>query len=151
MPRSQNTVFANMSFNGQDPQVRAAAEQAEANGVTLATYLKKLVLALLGQGPLLLLQFREVSRVRTHLLQEAQELELPLDAYVLALLADRDRSLYEAQRHPTSLWYPRGYGIAVDTVSVDMGEEEEAEPEDEVNIEEAMANANDFLAEMSGF
>ncbi len=147
MPRSQNTIYANMSFNARDPQVQEAAVEAEANGVALGTYLKKLVLALLGHGPVLLLQFRETSRVRTHLLQEAQELEMPLDAYVLALLADRDRSLYEAQRRPASLWYPRGQLVAAGTVP--EPEEEETEREDDVNIEEAMTNVNDFLAEMA--
>jgi hypothetical protein len=150
MPRSRDTVYANMSFNARDPQVQAAVDQAEASDIALGTYLKKLVLALLAQGPLLLLQFREMSRVRVHLLQEAREVEMSLDTYVLALLADRDRSLYEASRRPTSLWYPRGLAFVTDVVPVG-GDEEEVEPEDDVNIEEAMANANDFLAELSGF
>lgn len=148
MPRGQNTVYANMSFNGQDPQVQAAAEQAVASDTTLGTYLKKLVLALLAQGPLLLLQFHEMSRVRVHLLQEAQELEMSLDDYVLALLADRDRSLYEEQRRPASLWYPRGHVVLPHPISTEM---EEQESENDVNIEEAMANVSDFLSEMSGF
>lgn len=149
MPRGQNTVYANMSFNGRDPQVQEAAQQAEANGVTLSTHLKKLVLALLGQGPILLLHFREASRVRTHLLQEAQEVEMPLDTYVLALLGDRDRGLYEAQRRPASLWYPRGGFVTEGTIP--ELEVEVSERKDDVNIEEAMANANDFLAELSGY
>jgi hypothetical protein len=139
-----------MSFNARDPQVQAAVQQAEANDTTLSTYLKKLVLALLEEGPLLLLSFKEASRVRAHLLQEAQELEMPFDAYVLALLADRDRSLYEATRRPPSLWYPRGHAVAVEVFSGDM-QEEDAESEDDVNMAEAMTNVGDFLAEMSGF
>ena len=148
MPRGRDTVYANMSFNSRESQVQAAVEQAEANNTTLSTYLKKLVLALLAQGPLLLLQFREVSRVRSHLLQEAKELEMPLDAYVLALLADRDRSLYESHRRPPSLWYPHGHVVPISTNSFDE-EEQEEEPEDDVDIEEAMANVEEFLSELS--
>ena len=149
MPRGRDTVYANMSFNAREPQIRAAVEQAEANEIALGTYLKKLVLALLAQGPLLLLPFREVSRVLTHLQHEADELEMPLDTYVVALLADRDRSLYESQCRPGSLWYPRGHVIA--ETSFSSGEMEEEQGEDDVNIEEAMSNVNDFLSEMSNF
>lgn len=146
MPRSRDkTIYANMSFHALDPQVLEAQDQAEASGIALGTYLKKLALALLAQGPLLIVQFREASRVRARLLQEARELEMPLDAYVLALLADRDRSLYEGRRRPASLWYPRG-ALAVSDESAD-----EQAREDDVDMEEAMANAQEFLAEMTAF
>ena len=145
MPRSQETVYANMSFNPRDPHVQAAMEQATSNDMTLGTYLKKLVLALLADGPLLLLHFQDGSRIRSHLMQEAQELEMPLDVYVLSLLADRDRNVYKSTQQPISLWYPPHY---LTTFKEDVTNTE-VEPEDDVNIEEAMQNVHDFFADMT--
>lgn len=148
MPRSKETIYANLSFNARDPQVQAAMEQATLNGTTLGTYLKKLVLALLADRPLLLIRFQEASRLHSHLAQEAQELEMPLDAYVLALLADRDRILYKSPLQPASLWYP--YNNNIHALNEDSKNVEEG-LEDDVNMEEAMQNVQEFLVDMTGF
>ncbi len=151
MPRGPETIYANLSFNGRDARVQEAARQAASSHVTLGTYLKKLVLAMLAQGPLLLVQFRPSSRVLAHLQQEAEQVEMSLDAYVLALLADRDRSLYVTDARPTSLWFPRGRVLHGEWAGVEAETEQEKES---VNIDEAMQNVDEFLAgmaDMAGF
>ncbi len=151
MPRGPETIYANLSFNGRDARVQEAARQAASSQMTLGTYLKKLVLAVLAQGPLLLLQFRASSRVLAHLQQEAEQVEMSLDAYVLALLADRDRSLYATDARPTSLWFPRGRTLRGDA-TLENGETEQEK--ESVNIDEAMHNVEEFLAgmaDMAGF
>lgn len=122
-------------------------EQAILNGTTLGTYLKKLVLALLADRPLLLIRFQEASRLHSHLVQEAQELEMPLDTYILALLADGDRSLYKSSLQPALLWYPHNY---MNTLHQDDTNVKEG-LEDDVNMEEAMQNVQEFFADMTGF
>lgn len=151
MPRGPDTVYANMTLNGRDPRVQEAERQAASCQMTLSTYLKKLVLALLEQGPLLLVHFREQSRVLSHLRTEAEQMEMPLDAYVLALLADRDRNLYATDARPVALWFPHG-GRGGDEMVDEDGET--AAAVDDVDIEAAMQNVDEFLAampDMAGF
>lgn len=145
MPRGPDTVYANMTLNGRDPRVQEAERQAASCTLSLGTYLKKLVLALLEQGPLLLVHFREHSRVLSHLRTEAEQMEMPLDAYVLALLADRDRSLYATDARPAALWFPHGRRERDEMVDED---EERAAVVDDVDIEAAMHNVDEFLAAM---
>ena len=152
MPRGPETIYINMSLNGRHSRVQEAARQAASCQMTLGTYLKRLVLAVLEQGSLLLLPFREQSHVLARLQAEAEQLEMPLDAYVLALLADRDRNLYSPQARPSSLWFPRGHGGARkdDEEGNETGEQEL----DNVDMEAAMQNVDAFLEnmpDMAGF
>jgi hypothetical protein len=147
MPRSPETVFANMSFNAHDERIRRAVEQAEANHTTLGTYLKKLVLALLCQGPVIPLQYQEESRVLAHVRQEAAQLEQPLESYILMLLADRDRALYSPENAPVPLWFPC-HSCSTNTArqSTSLASDER---EDDVKLEEALQNIAEFLADMT--
>src|SRR5581483_1562895 len=96
MPRRPDTEFAKIEMSPALPGVAWALTQARERGESFGTYLKHLILALLKEGPYVLLRYKMHSRVLMHLEQEAQRMEMPIDLYIQALLADRDRELYGA-------------------------------------------------------
>ncbi len=139
MPRSAGTVTVSMGFNPNNARVRQLETQAGEGGQSLSAYVKQLVLDLTRDGRFVPLRFKEASHVSLRIEQEAQSLEMSVEDYILALLADRHRALYGGKKTP-SLWYPK-------VQPVDGMREEEAPlpKDDEVNLDEAMQNAASLM------
>ncbi len=149
MPRPPGTKTITMALNPKSRRVSQMEAQARECGQSLSAYAKQLVLDLTNEGSFVPLRFREASHVLRSLEQEAHSLEMELEDYLEALLADRHRALYGG-KGPASLWYPRvqpveGVGGAI-TAPQDTT--------DEVNMDEAMKNVEHlvgFYADMDGF
>jgi hypothetical protein len=146
MPRSARTVTLSMGFNPNNAWVRQMEVQAREGGQSLSAYVKQLVLDLTREGRFIPLHFKEASPVSQRLEQEAQSLEMTVEDYILALLADRHRALYGGKTAP-SLWYPR-------VQPVDEVEEVPTPKEDEIDLDEAMKTVSsimDFYNDQEGF
>ena len=120
-------------------------EQAKEKGQSLSAYIKQMILDLTDAGSFIPLRFKEASNILHTLEQEAQSLEMSLEDYLKALLADRHHALYGGNQQ-ASLWYPKVQPI----------EREAPAPqgEDEINIDEAMKNIENlvgFYNDMQGF
>ena len=138
MPRSAGTVTISMGFNPNNARVRQMETQAREGEQSLSAYVKQLVLDLTRDGRFVPLRFKEASHISQRLEQEAQSLEMSVEDYILALLADRHRALYGGKR-TSSLWYP------VQPVDGIREEETPLLKDDEVNLDEAMQNAASLM------
>jgi hypothetical protein len=118
-----------MGFNPKNKRVSQMEEQAREKGQSLSAYIKQMILDLTGAGSFIPLRFKEASNVLHTLEQEAQSLEMPLEDYLKALLADRHRALYGGNQQ-ASLWYPK----------VQLIEREAPAPQGEDEINTRVAN-----------
>ena len=146
MPRPPGTVTITMGLNPKNQRVSQMEAQARENGQSLSAYAKQLMLDLTSQGGFVPLRFQEASHVLRGLEQEAQSLEMELEDYLRALLADRHRALSGNQQ--ASLWYPRVQPVAAE------GKTAVLQNTDEIDMDEAMQNVEHlvgFYADMEGF
>ena len=139
-----------MEFSPTLPGVSWALKRAQERGETIGKYLKDVTLALLKENPyILVLRFREHSRVLMHLEQEAQSVEMPLEDYIQLLLADRDRVLHGKKGRGgkttelPNLWYAHGHQPGINAPSQ---KEERETPEDDFDLEAALENMDAFMA-----
>src|SRR6266700_2311433 len=142
MSRGPDTLFAKIELTPAIPGVARVNTQAKERGETLGTYLKHLILALLKEGPYVLLRYKASSRVLMHLEQEARTMEMPVDEYIKALLTDRDRELYGGEKsvQPAHLWYAQGHSLTPCIT------QEVQTQDDDLDLEEAFSNVDAFLS-----
>jgi hypothetical protein len=121
---------------------------AEEHGWTLGKYLKDVLLALYKENPFtLILRYQKHSVVLQHLEQEARRIEMPVEDYIQALLADRDRELYGGGKslRPAHLWYAQGYQPSGGVVKE---EQEQQSTGDDFDLDAAFSNVEAFFGTM---